>query len=69
MPAAARGDQGFMHRVGSIVGEYPPLDVGQRTARFVHQKVGGRKVPVVARPPGESHIERALGDAREAQRQ
>ena len=66
MPAAARGDQGFMHRVGSIVGEYPPLDIGQRTACFVHQKVGRRKVPIVAGPPRESRVERALGDPREA---
>ena|GEM_PF-5306555 len=69
MPAAARGDQGLMHRFGSIVDEYPPRDIGQRAACFVHQKVGRRKVLVVARPPRERDIERALGDAREAQRQ
>ena len=69
MPATARGDQGFMRRVGSIVGEYSSPDIGQRTACFVHQKVGRRKVPIVARPPRERNIERALGDARQPQRE
>ena len=42
---------------------------GHRAAGFVHQKVGSRKVPVVAVAAGEGGIERAMGDARKPQRQ
>ena len=52
-----------MDRLGAVVGQNLPRQRGQRTAGFVHQKVGGRKVPVVAVSPGKSDVECALRDA------
>ena len=44
-------------------------DRRQRAARFVHQKIGRRKVPVVAVAAGDGDVAGALRDAGEAQRQ
>jgi hypothetical protein len=69
VPGGTRGDQGAMRRMRSIIGEGPPGKVGHHAAGFVHQKVGRRKVPVVAAMRREGRAERAVGDARQPQRQ
>src|SRR6516225_6150369 len=69
MPAAPGGDESLVHRIGSVISEYPPLDIGQSAACFVHQKVGRRKVPIAARRRRKRDIECALRDARKPQRQ
>ena len=58
-----------MHRLRAVIGQNLPRQRGQRTAGFVHQKVGRRKVPVVAVAACKSDVERALRDACKAQRE
>ena len=54
------GDERAVPRVGAIVDQPPPGKVGHDAAGFVHQKVGCRKVPVVAVAAGDGDIEDAL---------
>src|ERR1043165_3642301 len=63
------GDQRAMQRVGAIVNEGLTRERGQCAAGLVHQKIGSRKVPVVAVMRGKREIERACGDARQPQRE
>ena len=59
---APGGEQRVMDRIGPIVDQRLPRYRRYQPAGFVHQKVGCRKIPVMAVRPGESAIERA-GDA------
>ena len=45
------------------------VEIGQRAAGFVHQKVGCRKVPVVAVAADDGDVDLAMGDPRQPQRQ
>src|SRR6185369_17343583 len=48
MAGRAGRDQCAVHDMRTIVIQRLPGEIGEQTAGFVHQKVGGRKVPVVA---------------------
>src|SRR4051812_16513403 len=63
------GNKCAMQRIGAIVDERLTRECGQCPAGLVHQKIGSRKVPVVAVARGERKIERAGGDPRQAQRE
>ena len=69
MARPARRDQQRMHRLRAIVGQRLAVDVGQRAAGFVHQKVGCGKVPVVAVAADDGDVDLAMRDAGEPQRQ
>ena len=56
-------------RIGPVVDQNPAVERGQHAAGFVHQKVGSRKVPVVAVAAGDGGVELACGHAGEPQRQ
>ena len=53
----------------TIVGNRSARQRRKRAARFVHQKIGRRKVPIVAVAAGKSGIAKALRDAYKPQRQ
>ena len=53
------GNKRAMQRIGAIVDQGLTRECGQRAAGFVHQKIGSRKVPVVAVVRREGQIERA----------
>ena len=67
MTRAPGGQQRVMDRIGPIVDQRLPRYRRYQPAGFVHQKVGCRKIPIMAVRPGESAIERAGGDARDPQ--
>jgi hypothetical protein len=48
VPGAPGGDQGPVHQLGAIINRRLPRERRQSAAGFVHQKVGSRKVPIVA---------------------
>ena len=60
-------DERAVHGLRTVVFQRPSREIGQRTAGFVHQKVGCCKVPVVAAARGESSVEGSLRHAREPQ--
>ncbi len=63
------GDQRAVHHVRAIIDKPPPRKVGHHAAGFVHQKVGRRKIPIVAAAGGKGGIELAMRDADKPQRQ
>jgi len=66
----ATGSQdGAVDWIMQIIDQLLPCERGQRAAGFVHQKIGGRKVPVMGIDRRKSGIDAALRDARKPQRQ
>ena len=69
MPVPAGRDERPVPRHGTIIGDRPTREGRYRAACFVHQKIGRRKIPVVAVAAGDGDVERALRDAGETQRE
>lgn len=46
-----------MADAGPVVGEWRPTHVFQPTARFLHQKIGRRKIPVARVLAGHGNID------------
>jgi hypothetical protein len=69
MTRKPRRDENAVDRNCPVIGWLSTPDRGQRTAGFVHQKIGRRKVPIGAVPTCECDIQRTVGDAGEPQRQ
>ena len=69
MPVAPGGDQHPVPRHGTIIGQRLAAKRRQRAARFVHQKIGRRKVPVVTVAAGDGGVDGALRDPGKPQRQ
>ena len=61
------GNQRAMHDMRVIIAQRLAGKIGHHAAGFVHQKVGRRKVPVMAAGRGEGGIERAMRDAGQPQ--
>ena len=68
MPVPTGREQHPVPWHGTIISNGSAPDRGQRAARFVHQKVGRRKVPVVRVVAGNRDVEVAMRDAGKAQR-
>src|SRR5262249_28155973 len=64
---AAGSHQRAMNRLGPIVDQRSPRKTRDQPAGFVHQKIGCRKVPIVAVGGSKGAIERAGGNARKPQ--
>jgi hypothetical protein len=56
-----------VHRVVLIVEQQSPRQRSERPARFVHQKVGRRKVPIMTVRRSKGAVERTVRDARQTQ--
>ena len=69
MPVAPGGDQHPVPRLGTIISQRLAAKRGERAARFVHQKVSRRKVPVVTVAARNGGVEGALRDPGKPQRQ
>ena len=69
MPVAAGGDEPPVPRHTTVVDDRPTPEGRYRAARFVHQKISRRKVPVVAVAAGDGDIESSLGHAGKPQRE
>jgi len=63
------GNQRAMHDMRAVIAKPLAGKIGEHAAGFVHQKIGRRKVPVMAAGRGERGIEFSLRDAREPQRE
>ena len=53
-------DERAVNGLRTVVFRRPSCEIGQHAAGFVHQKVGGCKVPVMAAARGQSGVERPL---------
>jgi hypothetical protein len=62
------GNQRTVRRVRAVIDKPPPRKLRHHAAGFVHQKVGRRKIPIVAAGRRKGGIERAMPDAGEPQR-
>src|SRR4029078_2217806 len=51
-------DERAANGLRTVVFQRPSGEIGQRAAGFVHQKIGGCKVPVMAAPRGECSVAR-----------
>src|SRR5687767_9781505 len=69
MARAPGRDQSRVHRFGSIIDQSLADQGRQPAAGLVHQEIGRREVPVMTVVGRNRRIERALSDAREAQRE
>ncbi len=69
MPVPAGRDEHPVPRHGTIIGYTSAPERRQCAARFVHQKISRRKVPIVAVAAGKGDVEGSLRDAGEAERQ
>ena len=68
MAGDAGGHQRAVNRIGAIVDQRLPRQSRYGATGFVHQKVGRRKVPVMAVGRGKAAVQRAAGDAGNTQR-
>ena len=64
MPIPAGCDEHPVPRHRAIIGHAATPERRKRAARFVHQKVGCRKVPVVAVAAGKSRFKGSFGYTR-----
>src|SRR5262249_49928919 len=69
MPATACGNERAMHGMRLIVDQLFAGQRGECPAGFVHQKIGGCKVPIMAVRGGERAVERTGGDPGNTQRE
>jgi hypothetical protein len=67
-PFTSGGGQNSVPRVRAVIEHRATSDTRQRPAGFVHQKIGCRKVPVVAVGSGNCSIHSSLRDAGKAKR-
>ena len=69
MPVPAGRDERPMPRHGTIIGHSSARNGRQCAARFVHQKISRRKVPVVAVAAGKGGVAGAMRDLGQPERQ
>ncbi len=67
-PVTVGGQQNSVPQLRSIIEHRATSDMCQRSASFVHQKIGRRKVPVMAVGSGNRDVNSSLRDAGEPQR-
>ena len=66
---ASRRDQDAVNRIRPVIDEHPAVERGHHASGFVHQKIGSRKVPIMAVAAGHCGLDLALRHAHETQRQ
>ena len=69
MTIASRRHQHPVHHVPAIVKDRIPRERRHSTIRFLHDQIGGGKIPVAALPAGKGGIQRAVRDTAQPQRQ
>ena len=69
MPDAPGSHQRPVYRLGAIIDEQLTGQRRHRASGFVHQQVGGCKVPIVAVAARKGYVKLAVRDPRQPQRQ
>jgi hypothetical protein len=69
VPVAPSRDKHPVPRHGAIIRQPLAAKRRERAARFVHQKVGRRKIPVVTAAAGDGGVNGSFGDAGKPQSQ
>ena len=68
MTIAARGHQHPVRHFPAIIQDRISREVAHPTIRFLHDQIGGGKIPIMTVAPRKSRIERAMRDAAEPER-
>ena len=68
MTIAARGHQHSVRYFPAIIEDGISGEIAHPTIRFLHDQIGGRKVPIMAITPRKSRIERAMRDPAQPER-